>query len=63
MRLRGTRNSPSTSLTSMTRSLKLDLVILMKTIISTVKRDGITAIGEVTMSEFMGPRDTGEETE
>jgi len=36
------------------RSLRLDLRILFKTVAKVLKRDGISADGEVTMTEFMG---------
>jgi lipopolysaccharide/colanic/teichoic acid biosynthesis glycosyltransferase len=36
------------------RSLSLDLRILARTLLSTVRREGIAADGHVTMSEFMG---------
>ncbi|MDN4163307.1 sugar transferase [Nocardioides abyssi] len=36
------------------RSLLLDLSILVKTVTRVIRRDGISAEGEVTMSEFVG---------
>ncbi|WP_110181064.1 sugar transferase [Nocardioides solisilvae] len=38
-----------------TRSLALDLRILWRTVAGVLRRDGISADGEATMSEFMGP--------
>jgi len=37
------------------RSLLLDLGIIVKTIAKVLKRDGISAAGEATMSKFKGP--------
>jgi len=39
------------------RSLALDLSILRRTITGVVRRDGISAEGEATMSEFMGDQE------
>lgn len=36
------------------RSMRLDLYIILRTLGATVRRDGISAKGEVTMPEFMG---------
>lgn len=41
------------------RSLWLDLRIIFLTVAKVVKRDGIAAEGEVTMSEFLGRRQDG----
>ena len=40
-----------------TRSLRLDLVILARTVAAVVRREGISADGEATMPEFLGSRD------
>lgn len=37
------------------RSLRLDLWILIQTLIKVVQRDGVAADGQATMSEFFGP--------
>jgi lipopolysaccharide/colanic/teichoic acid biosynthesis glycosyltransferase len=42
------------------RSLRLDAQILLKTIMTVVRRDGISAEGHVTMSEFRGREDQRE---
>ena len=39
-----------------TRSLRLDLVILARTVAAVVRREGISADGEATMPEFLGSR-------
>ena len=36
------------------RSLSLDFSILARTVLSVLRRDGISAVGDVTMPEFMG---------
>jgi lipopolysaccharide/colanic/teichoic acid biosynthesis glycosyltransferase len=41
------------------RSMTLDLKILRATVLSVLRRDGITATGEATMSEFMGTDEAG----
>jgi lipopolysaccharide/colanic/teichoic acid biosynthesis glycosyltransferase len=41
------------------RSMALDLKILRATVLSVLRRDGITATGEATMSEFMGTDEAG----
>lgn len=43
------------------RSLRLDIRIILATVINVLKRDGINAKGEATMTEFMGDRDTPDE--
>jgi lipopolysaccharide/colanic/teichoic acid biosynthesis glycosyltransferase len=40
-----------------TRGLRLDCFILMKTLVSAVKRSGVSAPGDVTMPEFLGTRE------
>jgi lipopolysaccharide/colanic/teichoic acid biosynthesis glycosyltransferase len=44
------------------RSLFLDLGILARTVLSVVRRDGISAAGDVTMPEFTGPPTTDQST-
>jgi lipopolysaccharide/colanic/teichoic acid biosynthesis glycosyltransferase len=44
------------------RSLSLDLGIIARTMISMVRRDGISASGDVTMPEFMGSTTTDQPT-
>jgi hypothetical protein len=44
------------------RSLLLDLGILARTVLSVVRRDGISAAGDVTMPEFTGPPTTDQST-
>jgi lipopolysaccharide/colanic/teichoic acid biosynthesis glycosyltransferase len=39
-----------------TRSLRLDLAILARTVAAVVRREGISADGEATMPEFLGSR-------
>lgn len=41
------------------RSLALDLRILAMTVVTVLKRDGISQEGQATMSEFMGQADAG----
>jgi lipopolysaccharide/colanic/teichoic acid biosynthesis glycosyltransferase len=36
------------------RSLRLDVAVVLRTVTSVLRRDGITAEGETTMPEFMG---------
>lgn len=36
------------------RSVKLDLIIVLRTVTATVRREGISAVGEATMPEWMG---------
>ena len=43
------------------RSTLLDLKILLKTLLTVLKRDGISAEGEATMTEFMGSGDPAHE--
>ncbi len=38
------------------RSLRLDLYILLQTIVTTLRRDGISHAGDATMPEFLGTR-------
>jgi lipopolysaccharide/colanic/teichoic acid biosynthesis glycosyltransferase len=42
-----------------TQSLLLDLRILLKTVLSVLRRDGIQAEGHVTMDEFQGSPEQG----
>jgi lipopolysaccharide/colanic/teichoic acid biosynthesis glycosyltransferase len=44
------------------RSLFLDLGILARTVLSVVRREGISAAGDVTMPEFTGRPITGQST-
>ena len=39
-----------------TRSLRLDVLILTRTVGAVVRREGISADGEATMAEFLGSR-------
>ena len=50
----GGASSRSTSSTSTSRSLRLDLKILAGTLARVVRREGITDAGGVTMTEFRG---------
>lgn len=44
------------------RSLFLDLGIIARTVLSVVRREGISAAGDVTMPEFTGPPSTDQST-
>jgi lipopolysaccharide/colanic/teichoic acid biosynthesis glycosyltransferase len=37
-----------------TRTMRLDLAILLRTVRAVLRREGITAVGEATMTEFLG---------